>query len=206
MVKRIKGRTFHAVFILFVLSFCMFFPAALGAQPNVTDITPADVTTRSFSVVWLSDLPSTADVKVFTDIGGSSEITSGLTVEPHPLMCGNAGIRTAAENAGVMKVTVSSGATSLEAGAVYYVQTLTTDKATSAVTASPGPGALVAVTLADESVRTIQVGGDLRPLTNDLLAIPGHACDGTSPAQGAAVLLEVDGADHPVSSFAPVAP
>jgi hypothetical protein len=49
-------------------------------QAEVADVTISDVTTRAFSVVCVSDEPVLADptVRVFRDINGADEITTGL--------------------------------------------------------------------------------------------------------------------------------
>ena len=51
------------------------------AGAAVTDVTIADVTTRAFSVVWVSDeAVDTATVRVFSDANGDTEITSTVQV------------------------------------------------------------------------------------------------------------------------------
>jgi len=184
------------------LCFLTFIPPPAFSQPVVDLITITDVTTKGFSVVWVSDVPSTASVRVFTDVGGADEITGGLLIEAHPLMCGDGAVRTAAEDAGVMKVGVAGDLTTLVQGQVYYVQTVTTEKGGGGgVTYEPDPGALLPVALQSRTVRTKEVTGSLHPLTNDLLLHFGYGCDGVTPALGALVVAGVTDSDYPITGF-----
>ena len=100
----------------FVVAFAVLssalIPASLAA---VSDIEPADVTTRAFSIVWASDEPVTgATVRVFAEADGTTELTGGLSV----VLLSPA----AALTNGVVKVDVRGVA----ADTCFYYQTDTT--------------------------------------------------------------------------------
>ena len=107
-----RSRICHGLLYLALLTAAL--PRGTGAA--VFDITPADVTPRSFSVIWISDgTLIDATVKVFADAAGTTELTGGLGVS---LASGSASL-----GLGIVKVDVSGAA----ADTCVYVQTETTE-------------------------------------------------------------------------------
>ncbi|MFQ5515555.1 MAG: hypothetical protein ACE5FG_14140 [Myxococcota bacterium] len=154
----------------------------------VSDLTVADVTTRSLSVVWVSDeAVSQATVSVFSDAAGTTEITSGLSVT----LVSSA--FPPALTQGVVKVDISG----LPPDTCVYLQTATTG--TSLVLEPPAPPFLEACT-ALETTRGNALG---QPIANDVIRHTFLGPDGASAASGALLLLSVPSVGAaPLSAFA----
>jgi hypothetical protein len=162
---------------------------SMGADPLDPDVVPAnslktgrlrvtDVTRRAFSAVWVTNQAASCLVNVYSDPEGES-LVRGLTIidesADHPL---------AAEN-GVMKVRVVG----LRADTPYYFQIMTVND--EGMLIEPAGGDL-------PSVRT-EVTSQL--VNNDVLAHRILMSDGSTPALGALLLAEVEGADYPVTGW-----
>jgi hypothetical protein len=166
-------------------------PTVHAAAPVVSNVTVTDVTPVSFSVVWAADQPSTPNLNVFVDAGGTTP-AAGISVAPTPIESGDSAIATAAENLGVMKVRV----TGLLPDSIYYFQTKTTSKGNPGdQTLYPAAAPMAQVTTESRVVRFKTVGTDEVPFTNDLIALD---CD----VAGALLMAQVQGSAYPVSSFA----
>lgn len=160
--------------------------------PDVSHVMPTDVTPVSFSVIWVSGEPGTADTDVFEDQNGNIPVTGAITI-PHPTDSDDEAIKTSSENNGVMKVLV----TGLEPGKTYYFRTITTSKSTSETTVT----ALEPVTTAQNIVRTMQRSGDVVPFSNDVIYEPCYLDDGTTPAEGTLLVATAAGAQYPLTAF-----
>ncbi len=169
---------------------------AQAGIPEVSHVMVTDVTTVSFSAIWIASEPSTPDLQVFTDAAGSVPAT-GIDVEPHPVDSGNETIRTAAEDMGVMKVRV----TGLEADTAYYFRLITRSKTTNEISYFPEALPLQSVTTEVRTERSEILGINEIPFSNDLIVYDCYLPDGSTFADGALLLAEVEGADYPISKF-----
>ena len=170
--KAIMRRVFVIISLVF---FVGLYPGLGLAMPKV-DVT--DVTPRAFSLVWLVDQAATCSAKVYSDPVGQKPV-AGLTITSE-----SAGHPPAEQN-GVMKVNV----TGLTPGTTYYFQIVTiTDAGT---LTEPVDGEL-------PSVRTETSSG---LVNNDVLAHRILLGDGSTPAVGALLLVEVEGADYPITGW-----
>jgi hypothetical protein len=172
--------------------------SSLAAGPGVADFWETDVTPTSFAVIWAADAPSTPDIRVFADAAGNNDITSQLTITPHPIRSGDAAIVTAAENNGVMKVQV----TGLEPNTIYYFQTITALKASPTdITYYPDTAPMLEVTTEISVKRTRMAASDEVPFSNDLIRWECYLPDGETPAVGAILLADVADTDYPITGF-----
>ena len=172
----------RVVLALAALSFASVLPAA------VSDITPTDVTTRAFSVVWASDEPvTTATLRVFADSAGLTELTGSVSLtlasqavaESHTL--------------GVVKVDVRS----LAANTCYYFQTETTTASGTVSSPAAAPFTEVCTQIGTERVNPTD-----EPIVNDLILHDVFAPDGGTPGTGAIMLLSAPTlATHPISAI-----
>ena len=161
---------------------------AVSAKADVFDVTIANVTTRAFSLVWVSDEPvDDATVRVFDDVTGTVELTGGLVVtlvsEAFP----------PALQLGIVEVQVSG----LTPNTTVFVQSVT--EGVSGTVSFPAAGALVEVQTQTQTTRSNALA---QPITNDLIQHDiFQPSDGTTPAAGTLMLLAVPGASHPLSAF-----
>jgi len=162
------------------------------AAPNVADEMLTDVTPRGFSVVWTTNEPATASLSVFSDAAGTIPV-AGAAVEAHQMVNGSGSVRVSAENLGVMKASVSN----LASDTIYYYRTVSMSKADSTTTTGPPTPARTA----RQPLRTQAAQGYI-PLANPLLKFDAFLPDGTTPAEGALLIVTVPGAASPVSAFA----
>ena len=110
VMRNIKGYQQSAILLLsFLGSFSLY--------AAVSDVTVTDVTTRAFSVVWVSDEAVTAaSVRVYSDIGRETELSGLLTI--------NIVSPALALSNGIAKIDV----TGLEANTRYYIEGTPYDK------------------------------------------------------------------------------
>ncbi|MBU0992357.1 MAG: hypothetical protein KJ737_07665 [Proteobacteria bacterium] len=155
-----------------------------------------DVTTVSFSVIWASSEASTANLEVYHDEAGTSPV-AGTVITAHPVDSGDAAIRTAAEDNGVMKVRV----TGLEPNTTYYFRTVTTSKSASVITYFPDVSPFISVTTESQTVRSMVSGSDEIPFSNDVIIKDCFLEDGSTPAEGTLLVATVDGGDYPMTTF-----
>lgn len=187
-----KIRLFLLVSIL--VSFTAF--QGFAGIPVVTDTTVTDVSTRSFSVIWISNEPGIPDIKVFDDLGGTIE-TSGVEIVPHPVKNESIFIKNAAEANGVMKVEV----TGLKPDTTYYFQTQTISISSSDTTYFPDVSPFPAVTTQSQTIRTRIFESDILPFSNDLIFIECYLPDSLTPADGTLLIAEVAEGAYPVSGY-----
>lgn len=179
-----------------LISFLLATGSAL-AVPETVSVRVTDVTTTSFALVWLTDVAADPAVQVFRDAAGANPITETLAIVAMPDT--SSPVVAAARQKGIMKVRVSG----LDAATSYYVRTVTADPANPA---SVGYSSLQEVTTATAILPYRQAeDGNLSPLANDLLAFrvyirPADPAD--FPGLGDLLLLEADGGQYPLSTFA----
>lgn len=169
---------------------------ASAGQPQVNNIMVTDVTTKSFSVIWMASESSTAEIEIYEDETGINSV-SGAVITPHPVNCGNAQIKVAAEDSGVMKVRVAG----LSPQTTYYFRTVTTSKTTAETTYYPEMDPYLSVTTEKLTVRANDSDGALIPFSNDVIVQPCFLEDGVTPADGSLLLATISGASHSLSTF-----
>ena len=156
--------------------------ATVPAVAVVSDTQITDVTTRAFSVVWVSsEQVASATVNVFSDASGSNNITATLNVipvsdvNPSPALL-----------QGIVKVDV----TGLAPGTTAYVRTVTNG------VESPN---LLPVRTALESTKA---NSNNQPIVNDLILHKIFLPDGVNPAEGALLLVKVPKiSSYPLTAF-----
>ena len=138
--------------------------------------------------MWVSDEPVIdATLHVFSDPDGITEITSQLTVN---LVSSN---YPPALDLGIVKVEVVG----LDPGETVYVQAETTSS--SGLFVYPDTTPYIAVTTALTSSKESASG---TPIANDLLTQDFFAPDGTTPASGALVVMQVPSISaYPLTAF-----
>jgi hypothetical protein len=161
---------------------------AAAASAAVADVTVTDVTTRAFSVVWVSDeAVDTATVRVFSDADGSTEITSTVQITLVSRLF------PPALTQGVVKVTVVG----LTANAHVFVQTETTGA--SGTVRFPATPPLLDV---HTTARTTKARANHAPMVHDVVL---HTMSPPGGASAAGTLLMVR-APHlgasPLTAFA----
>ena len=186
------------VFQLFLIFFIVIGCVAplMAGVPEVNHTMITDVTALSFSVIWSANEASAARLEVFEDEEGLIPFDAAV-VTPHPVESGNDSIRLAAEDNGVMKVRV----TGLEAGNTYYFKTLTTSLSTMDTTEYPVAPPYTSITTEIATVKSMQVGADEIPFSNDIIIEPCYLDDGITPAEGTLLIATMEGADYPLTSF-----
>jgi len=185
--------------VFFAGVFAAAFPvtAALAAGPVVRFITVADVTPRSFEIVWLSSDPATAGLRLFEAPACVNEIfTADIT--PFPMVQASAVALHAAQDKGVLSVRAAG----LTPDTDYCVQTVTTSIFSSLTSTEPTPPLIVRT--AKRTSRS-KAGGPTDPnevaFSNDLVKIEITHSDPGARTDGAIVLLKVRGGLAPLCAF-----
>ena len=192
-MKRVWYKLLAGVMILSIL-LCA---AGAGAGvPSVSDVLVADVTTRSFAVIWSVSEPAVPDILVFEDAAGSVP-AAGASIHVHPVRSGDVYVKAAAEENGVMKVEISG----LFPGSTYYFQLVTTSTATDDVDYHPDGAPFPGVTTEIRTVRSEVVDSAETPFSNDLIVDAIYLADQVTPAEGTLLVAEISGSEHPVSGY-----
>ncbi len=181
-----------------LLSLCVLIALAgsAWAVPETVSLRITDVTTSSFSVVWMTDVPAEPTVEVYADTGMATRLDDTLVVTPMPDLSPQ--VADAARHKGIMKVRVSG----VTPNSSYYVRTVSRDPADPL---SVGYSPLQEVKTA-AAVRPYQTAtdGTLTAFANDLVAFTTYIRPADSdplPGTGDLLLLELDGSVSPVSAF-----
>lgn len=183
--------------VLFVLSFLtMCLPQFSFAVPDTVSVKVVDVTTTSFSLVWMTDVQADPGVEVYTDAAMANRLGEGLAVTAMPDATPD--IAASARTKGIMKIRVSG----LAPSNTYYVRSVTRDPANSdSVGYSPllevKTSAVVIPYLADQD-------GALKGFVNDLSTSRVYVRPNDQqgqPGLGDLLLLETPGAAYPLSAF-----
>lgn len=171
--------------LLFIFFLCVFLvPLNLtsAAVPIVSEIRVADVTTRSFSVIWITSEPSTATLQVYYAPDCNASV-NGIDVFSE----GN-------DNTGVIKSTV----TGLAPATTYCFQAVTTSKGTNDVAIAPTVPQ--SVTTETQTTRAYLQNTSILPFGNDLIYHPVYGYDQKLDT-GSILMVSIDGASYPVSTW-----
>jgi hypothetical protein len=154
----------------------------------VSDVTVADVTTRAFSVVWVSsEAVTSAGARIFSDVGGTQEITSSLTIT---LVSASF---PPALTEGIVKVAVTGAAPDTD----VFVQTQTTGSS-GTVQFPVGPPFIQVHT----ATKTMKINASNQPIANAVIQHSIFAPDGVTPAAGALLMVAVPNLGaHPLTAF-----
>lgn len=183
--------------LILILTLVLLWPGqGFAGVPTVKDLMVTDVTPNSFSVIWVTNEPCTADIKVYLDAQATMPAENAV-VTAHPLESGSSSIKTKAEDQGVMKVRVEG----LNANTAYYFTTVSTSKSTSESTNYPALTALMEVSTESQTVRTTGDANALAPFSNDLIIEPCYLNDGQTVAEGTLIVATVKGAHYPLTAF-----
>ncbi len=195
-LKQRINRSFDVHFEVFILQFALLICASpVLAVPETTAVRITDVTTSSFSVVWMTDSAAEPSVEVYADNSMQQRVTDGILLTPMP--ASSAKVAQAARQKGIMKVRVSG----LLPAATYYVRTVTKDALNPD---SVSYSAMQQVTTASSVLLYGNVNGAAQGLANDLVAFPVYIrpADVTAePGLGVLVILQEQTALYPVSAF-----
>ncbi|PIS37141.1 MAG: hypothetical protein COT35_07540 [Nitrospirae bacterium CG08_land_8_20_14_0_20_52_24] len=169
--------------------------SATAAVPQISRTEVTDVTPYSFSVVWLSHVPATADVKIYSDAQGQNQIAGEVKVEPIPLGNGFEHVKESAENRGVLKARVGR----LLPSTTYYFRTVTYDKA------KPDDffesNVMGPVNTAQVIQRTTVNNQGTVPVSNELILFGLMEADGTPAGEGSLLILQVTGCSYPITGY-----
>ena len=127
-------------------------PCAAG-MPLVSHVDAADVTTRSFTVFWVSSEPAAGGLNLFQ--------ADCVTLVADPALAVQGSDRT-----GIVRVTVSG----LDADTAYCYQTATTSKSSSETALYPASP--IPIRTEKATSRETEAGGKTVPFANDLLRAP----------------------------------
>ncbi len=180
---------------VFALAGLVFAPDDAHAVPEVSAVRVTDVTTSSFSLVWMTDVEAVPSVEVYADAAMTNRITGSVLVTPMP--GADPETASAASKKGVMKVRVSG----LNSSAAYYARAVTADRANAS---NVGYSAVYEVVTAREVAPYKHTIGGLTGFFNDMASFrvyirPQDA--GVSPGLGDIVVFESPASRYPVSAF-----
>ena len=159
------------------------------AEAVISDLRVTDVTTRSFSVVWVNDEAVTnARLRVFSDAAGQTDITATLQITPVSAALPGA------HSQGIVKIQ----ATGLLPGTDYFVETETTGFSGVEIFPLP-PAPFIHLKTALQTVKATSANG---PITNDLIHGQINHPDGVNPTQDTLLMVEVPSlSPYPLSAF-----
>ncbi len=167
------------------------------AAPETVGVKVTDVTTSSFSIAWMTDVPATPTAEVYSDSSMTNRLTDTVKVTPMPGASGETA--DAARRKGVMKVMVSG----LTAGTRYYVRSATPDPNNPA---NVGYSQVLEVVTASIVVPfKTSDDGSLKAFSNDMMAFPVYIIPGSTedkPGLGDLIFLDTLDSPYPVTAFA----
>ncbi len=182
--------------ILLAASLLLTLSRTVFAVPDTVSARVTDVTTSSFSIVWMTDVAADPDVEVFTDSSMTTSLVDGVTVTPMPDVSQD--VAAAAKLKGVMKVRVAG----LAPNTSYYARS---------VTRAPGDPANVGYSGTLEVKTASMVApyvpaqdGSLQGFANDLINMKVYLQPNDQqamPGQGDLLILETPVAAYPLSVF-----
>ncbi|NOQ15294.1 MAG: hypothetical protein GQ583_12560 [Methyloprofundus sp.] len=184
-MKKIRGCIQSLTYLLIsgVSLLCSF-----QLQAAVSDVTVTDVTTRAFSVVWVSDETITsADVHIYSDASRETEVSGMLNI--------NLVSPAVALANGIAKIDV----TGLIANTKYYIDTETTGTISGQVM-FPLPESLPFEV--KTAVSTTRENSESGIIVNDLIQYEIFEPDGATESQGTLMMLKIPGLSaYPVTAF-----
>ena len=186
-----KMKLLYKVYLLMLL--CLSAPAY--AAPELAGERVTDVTTSSFSVVWMTNVADDSGIEVASNSSMTNLVNDSVEIWP---MHGISGpISDAARSNGILKATV----TGLDSGTTYYVRVVARNPSNHAEIAySP----VLAATTEVKVTPFKYDGGVARGISNDLKEFPVYLRPSEVTALsglGNLVILEADGASYPVTVF-----
>ncbi|MDD2274002.1 MAG: hypothetical protein PHP95_12430 [Desulfuromonadaceae bacterium] len=166
------------------------------AVPETVSARITDVTTSSFSIVWMTSVAADPAVEVYADSSMSTPLSDGIIITPMP--DASQDVAAAAKARGVMKVRVSG----LAAATKYFVRSVSRDPVDPA---SVGYSTILEITTAS-LVAPYAMGQDglLQGFTNDLATMKVYIQPGeqqSAQGMGELLLLEMPSAAYPLSTF-----
>lgn len=166
------------------------------AVPDTVSARVTDVTTSSFSIVWMTDVPADPGVEIYTDANMTASLTEGGVVTPMP--DASQGVVAAAKVKGIMKVRVAG----LAPNTRYYTRSVTRDPVN---LDNVGYSAILEVRTANlVAPFTLAQDGSLQGFVNDLATMKVYIQPNdkqTVPGLGDLLVLETPAAAYPLSAF-----
>jgi hypothetical protein len=167
-------KTVAALSVVLLVSVCAM-RQAQASQPVASRLVLTDVRPVSFSAVWVASEPSTCTLHVFDQEG--RELTEIMVIS-------ESAIHPPAEDIGVMKVRVNN----LLPDTIYYLETVTTSKATADVTVYP------------ENPIPVLTEKSAGPVNNNGLAQEIYTEHGDH-ADGSLMVVTVEGGSYPITAW-----
>lgn len=195
--KLLFNRDFNNNFLVCIAFFAaaLMFAANAFAVPGTTSVRIADVTTSSFSVVWMTDVVAEPTVEVYSDSAMATQITQTVTITPMP--AGSQNVLLTAKNKGVIKVRVSG----LNPATKYYVRTVTKESANLAnISYSP----LYEAVTASKVMPYYHSNNTPQGFSNDLVSFKVYMRPSETNAGlrvGDLIVLEDENSAYPISAF-----
>jgi len=174
----------------------MLFCQSALAVPDTVSARITDVTTSSFSIVWMTDAAAEPDVEVYSDAAMTTRLNDGIIITSMP--DAPLDVAAAARAKGVMKVRV----TGLTASTHYYARSVTRDPADPASTGYSG--VLDVITASLVTPYTTAQDSSLQGFANDLATMKVFIQPNdiqAVPGLGDLLLLETPVAAYPLSAF-----
>lgn len=182
--------------IVFLFVLTLFVGSNALAAPETVSVKVTDVTTSSFSLVWMTDVPANPTVEVYSDISMTNSLADSIKITSMPGMSGETA--DTARQKGIMKVMV----TGLKPETQYYVRAVTPDPNNQA---SIGYSPIQEVVTAAGIVPyTTSDDGALKVFSNDLMTFPVYIIPGSTedkPGLGDLIVLETPNSPYPVTAF-----
>lgn len=179
-----------------ILVIVLGFASNALAVPDTVSVRITDVTTTSFSVVWMTDVSADPAIEVYSDSSMTNKITDKLLITSMP--AGSQKVISAARGRGIMKVRVSG----LSSSTKYYVRTVTKDSSNSQ---SIGYSALQEVVTSSKVMPYKYSNNIAEGFSNDLSAFKVYirpSDNDPEPGLGDLIVLEEEGSTYPISAFA----
>lgn len=179
-----------------ILVIMLGFASNTHAVPDTVSVRVTDVTTSSFSVVWMTDVSADPALEVYSDSAMTNKITDNLLITSMP--AGSQKVVSTARGSGIMKVRVSG----LSPSTKYYVRTVTKD---SSNPQSIGYSALQEVVTASKVMPYKYSNNIAEGFSNDLSLFKVYirpSDNDPEPGLGDLIILEEEGSTYPISAFA----
>ncbi|MGA1868062.1 MAG: hypothetical protein ACMUJM_05880 [bacterium] len=171
---------------------------SLASGPLNNEVTLFDVSDIAFSVLWQVDEPSKCDLKLY-DASDNLLNTSSYSkyIDSADVGAGSISGYSAAEEHGIMVVTIYNLPPNAESITEYHIRTVTTPRSGGQIIYPPeGQPAIVVTTMISPT------GVQLPPADNSSRWVEILDNSG-QPAEGAIILVNIDGASYSVSDYRP---
>lgn len=191
---RVQTYKIHIV-ILFWVCLLLALPRQAAAVPDIYEPRISDVTTSSFSMVWMSDSPGNPSVVVYQDEAMTVPVKEGIAI--YPMSTQDDRVSQSAANKGLFKVKV----TGLRANTRYYAKAVMVDAANPL---SRGYSPPMAVNMAVKVVPYNKDNLVSEAFSNDLSLFKVYirpSENGIQPGLGDIVIINASGASYPVTAY-----